>query len=53
MELKKEAICLCDNWCKDGEPTPYPLGSRETPEKNEMGEYCMICGFMEWEDVDE
>ncbi|KKQ60351.1 MAG: hypothetical protein US83_C0020G0001 [Candidatus Falkowbacteria bacterium GW2011_GWC2_38_22] len=47
--VKQAAVCICNNWCSEGQPTPYPLTSIDTPSKNVMGEYCEKCHFLDWE----
>ncbi len=49
--VEQEAICMCENWCNNGQPTPYPLTSADTPGCNEIEDYCMFCHFLKWKDI--
>lgn len=46
--VKQIAMCIFNNWCEQGMPTPYPLTSRDAPEDNIIGDYCKKCSFVQW-----
>lgn len=46
--VKQKPFCLCDNKCKNGQPTPYPLLGGDT---NEVTDLCEDCRFLDWVNI--
>jgi hypothetical protein len=50
--IKQIRVCVSDNWCKNGKRTPYSLSSEDSPDENEIEEYCEGCKFLVWQNLE-